>query len=40
MNGQAFVEVIGMFDQNAVDVLRFVEQDAGERSEMQAIDVA
>src|SRR5947209_4852245 len=30
VNGYAFVEVISMFDQNAVNVLWFVEQNAGE----------
>ena len=40
MDGSAFVEVIGMFDQNAVDMLWCVEQDAGERSKVHAADVA
>ena len=40
MNGDAFVEVIGMFDQNALDVLGFVEQDGRKRSKMHATDVA
>ena len=40
MDCQAFVEVIGMFDQNAVDMLWCVEQDAGERSKVHAADVA
>jgi hypothetical protein len=40
MDCQAFVEVIGMFDQDALDVLWFVEQDAGERPKMHAADVA
>jgi len=40
MDGSAFVEVIGMFDQNAVDVLWFVEQDGRERPKMHGADVA
>ena len=40
MDGDAFVEVIGMVDQNALDMLWCVEQDAGERSKMHATDVA
>jgi len=35
-DGFAFVEVIGMFDQNAVDVLWCVEQDGRERSKSTA----
>jgi hypothetical protein len=40
MDGQPFIEVIGMFNQNAMDMLWFVEQDDGERPKMHAIDVA
>jgi hypothetical protein len=40
MNSHAFVEVIGMVDQNAVNVFWFVEQDARERTKMHAADVA
>jgi len=40
MNCQAFVEVIGVFDQNAMDVLWFVEQDAGERPKMDAVNIS
>src|SRR5258708_626263 len=40
MTGNALAKVEGLFDQNDVEVLRFVEQDAGERPEMHARDVA
>src|SRR2546428_11494845 len=40
MHCQTFIEVIGMFDQHALDVCWLVEQDAGERSKMQAVNVA
>src|SRR5258708_10627887 len=40
MDCQAFVEVIGVFDQNAMDVFWFVEQNAGERPKMHAANVA
>ena len=36
----AFVEVIGMFDQNTVNMFRFVEQDAGVRTNPRAADIA
>jgi|GEM_PF-4793064 len=39
MDCHTFVEVIGMLDQNAMNMLRFVEQDDGKRSKMHAIDV-
>ena len=40
MDGHAFVEIIGMFDQNAMNMLRFIEQDGRERPKMHAADVA
>ena len=40
MDDSALVEVIGMFDQNAMDMLWFVEEDTGEWSKMHAADVA
>jgi len=40
MNGYTFVEVIGMFDQNTMDVLWLVKQDARERPKMHAADIA
>src|SRR5260370_5298627 len=40
MNCQAFVEVIGVFDQNAMDVLWCVEHDAGERPKMDAVNIS
>src|SRR6266571_413025 len=40
VNGHAFVEVIGMFDQNAVDVFWFVELNEREWSKVDAADVA
>jgi len=40
MDDSAFVEVIGMFDQNTVDVPWFIEKDAREWSEMHAAHVA
>ena len=40
MHGYTFIKVIGMFDQHALDVRWFIEQDAGERSKMQSVDVA
>jgi len=39
MNGYAFVEVVGMFDQNAVEVFGFVEQDAWEWTKAHAVDI-
>jgi hypothetical protein len=39
MDCYAFVKVISMFDQNALDVLWFVEQDAGKWSKMHTVDV-
>ena len=39
MDGLALVEVIGMFDQDAMDVLRFVEEDGGKGPKMHAADV-
>jgi len=39
MDGQAFVEVIGMFDQDALDVLWFVEENTGKWPKMHAADV-
>src|SRR5260370_16173216 len=40
MHCQAFVEVIGVFDQNAMDVLWFVEQDAGELPKIDAVNIS
>ena len=39
VDGQAFVEVVGMFDQDALDVLWFVEEDSGKWPKMHAADV-
>ena len=39
MDSQSFIEVIGMFNQNAMDMLWFVEQNDGERPKMHAINV-
>ena len=40
MNCQAFIKVIGMLDQDAMDMLWFIEQDGGEWSEMQTTNIA
>ncbi len=37
---QTFIEVIGMLDENTMDVLRFIEQNSGERPEMHSGDIA
>ena len=40
MNCQAFIKVIGMLDQDAMDMRWFIEQDGGEWSEMQTTNIA
>src|SRR5205823_2119991 len=40
MDCHSFVEVIGMFDENALHMFWFIEQDTGKRPKMHATDIA